>query len=233
MAFIYSRPRIKLPKLNNKGPSQNKKIKGPLLIMIFLVISAFIVIKAVIPIFNNLCSEKAKSIATMVINEETSKAIKNFNYSDFIIIHKDEKGNILMLEYNMKNINMVISQIATNIQNNINSTQEEEISISLGSFTGISLLSGKGYKIPIRIATVGNIKTNVKSEFQENGINQTLHRLYLELECEINILTPFNTINGTITNQVILAENIIVGNIPETYYNIEGITSGDAMQMMQ
>ena len=67
----------------------------------------------------------------------------------------------------------------------------------------------------------------------DSGINQTLHKLYLDIKCEISILTPFNTINESISNQLIIAENVIVGNIPETYYNLEGITSGDAMQMMQ
>ena len=87
--------------------------------------------------------------------------------------------------------------------------------------------------MPIRISTIGNIQTSVKSEFVSQGINQTLHRLYLEIECEISILTPFNTISESISNQLILAENVIVGNIPDTYYNLEGITSSDAMQMMQ
>ena len=80
---------------------------------------------------------------------------------------------------------------------------------------------------------VQEIKTNIKSEFISQGINQTLHRLYLQIDCEISILTPFNTINESISNQLILAENIIVGEIPETYYNLEGMTEGDVMEVMQ
>ena len=60
-----------------------------------------------------------------------------------------------------------------------------------------------------------------------------MHRLYLEIYCEINILTPFNTINKEIDNQFIIAENIIVGNIPETYYNLEGLSQDDVMEVMQ
>mgnify|MGYP003299960409 CR=1 FL=1 len=59
-------------------------------------------------------------------------------------------------------------------------TKEENVNISLGSFTGISLLSGSGFKVPINISTVGNVKTDVRSEFKSQGINQTLHRLYLQ-----------------------------------------------------
>lgn len=236
MAFIYSRPRIKLPKfliINNKGSFRKNKIPKFLFIILVIFIIFFSVIRAVTPVFNRLCSDKAKSVATIITNDETTKAIANYKYSDFIIVHKDESGNILMLESNMKNINDVISDAANRIQVSINNTKDEDIHISLGSFTGVSILSGRGYKVPIRISTIGNIKTNVKSEFTSQGINQTLHRLYLDIQCEISILTPFNTITEMINNQLILAENIIVGEIPNTYYNLEGISEGDVMEVME
>lgn len=236
MSLIYSRPRIKLPKffiINNKRNIKNKKIyKVSFILFIFLLIFG-IVVKAVTPVFNRLCTDKAKSIATIITNDETTNAITNYQYSDFVIIHKDENENILMLESNMKNINIVISDVAYKIQTSINNTKDENLNISLGSFTGISILSGRGIKVPIRISTVGNVNTNVRSEFISKGINQTLHRLYLDIESEISVLTPFNTINESIKNQLILAENIIVGKIPETYYNLEGMTSDDVMEVMQ
>jgi len=237
MSLIYSRPRIKLPKLfiiNHQNRSyKNKKILKFLFIIIIIFAIFAIVVRAVIPVFNKLCIEKAKSIATIITNEETTNAIIDYKYSDFIIIHKDGTGKVLMIESNMKNINIVISDVAYKIQASINNTKEDDVNISLGSFTGVSMLSGLGIKVPIRMATVGNVKTDVKSEFKSKGINQTLHRLYLQIETEISILTPFNTINESITNQLILAENIIVGEIPETYYNLEGITSEDVMEVIQ
>lgn len=236
MSLIYSRPRIKLPKflvINNKRNLKNKKTAKFFLILFIICFITVVIVKAIAPIFNKLCTEKAKSIATIITNDETTNAIMDYQYSDFIIIHKDEAGNILMLESNMKNINIVISDVANRIQKSINNTKEEDVNISLGSFTGVSLLSGSGFKVPIIISTAGNIKTDVKSEFKSKGINQTLHRLYLQIESEISILTPFNTIQESITNQLILAENIIVGEIPETYYNLEGMTEGDVMEVMQ
>ena len=236
MSLIYSRPRIKLPKffiVNNRKTFKNKKIPRVLFIISTVLFISCVAIKAVTPVFNRSCSDKAKAMATIITNEETTNAIKDYKYSDFVIIHKDNEGNIIMLESNMKNINYVISDVANKIQTSINNTKEEDVTISLGSFTGISILAGRGYKVPIRISTIGNVKTNVKSEFISQGINQTLHRLYLEIECEISILTPFNTINESIVNQLILAENVIVGNIPSTYYNLEGISQGEIMEVIE
>lgn len=236
MEFIYSRRRIRLPKFyifNKRSNKKNDKTKKLIIILMFIIFIAISLIKAITPVFNQLCTDKAKSVATIICNRETTKSIQGYKYSDFIIIHKDTEENIIMIESNVVNINVVISDIAEKIQIEINRIQTEDISISLGSFTGVSLLSGRGPKIPIRISTIGNVSTNFKSEFIEKGINQTLHRLYLEIKCEISILTPFNTVTEQINNQFIVAENLLMGSIPNSFYNIEGVSSSDAMNLME
>ncbi len=239
MALIYSRPRIKLPKFcfyharNSRNGNKKNKIFKFIILIIILIIISISIIKAIGPVFNKLCSDQAKSIATIICNNQTTECMKGYEYSDFINIHTDDNKNIVMLEANMININILVSNIAEKIQLEINKTQNEDIYISLGSFTGINLLSGRGPKIPIKISTIGNVTTDFKSEFIEQGVNQTLHRLYLEIECEISILTPFNTINEKINNQLIIAENIIVGKIPSTYYHLEGMESGDLMEVIE
>lgn len=98
-----------------------------------------------------------------------------------------------------------------------------------GSFTGISLLAGRGPGVKIKISSAGNVETDLKSEFISQGINQTLHRVYLQVKCEVSILTPFKNITKDITNQILIAENVIVGKIPSTYYNIEGVEGSSQM----
>ena len=235
MDYIYSRKRIKFPKIVIYKENKRKinKLNIILIFFIILVNINLLVIKAISPVFNKLCEDKAKGVAILICNTNTSECIKQYNYSDFIIIHMDDNKNIRMLEANMKNINLVISNITEKIQKEINNSQNEELYISSGSFTGVSLLSGRGPKIPIKISTIGNVNTELKSEFFSKGVNQTIHRLYLKINCEISILTPFNTINEEINNQFIIAENIIVGNLPQTYYDLEGLSENDAMEIMQ
>ena len=80
--------------------------------------------------------------------------------------------------------------------------------------------------------TDGTVETDLRSEFKEAGINQTLHRIYLEVKCKVNILTPYDTITETIYNQVLLVEGVIVGNIPGTYYNLEGLNHDQSMEVI-
>lgn len=102
-----------------------------------------------------------------------------------------------------------------------------------GSFTGIKLLAGRGPGIKIRISTVGNVETDLRSEFEAQGINQTLHRIYLQVKCEVSILTPFKDITKDIKNQVLIMENVIIGTVPNTYYNIEGINTNEALEFIE
>ena len=95
------------------------------------------------------------------------------------------------------------------------------------------MLSGRGPGIKIRISTVGNVETYLRSEFKAQGINQTLHRIYLQVKCEVSILTPFKDITRDITNQVLIMENVIIGTVPDTYYNIEGIGTNDALEFIE
>ena len=81
--------------------------------------------------------------------------------------------------------------------------------------------------------TEGTVETDLKSEFKEAGINQTLHRIYLEVKCDVSILTPYHTINETIVNQVLLIEGLIIGNIPDTYYNLQGLNDDQMMETIE
>ena len=72
--------------------------------------------------------------------------------------------------------------------------------------------------------------TEFKSEFKSTGINQTIHRLYLEVECNVNIITPYDKIGASIVNQVLMCESVIVGRIPGTYYEFN---NSDGMQALE
>ena len=239
MHKIYSRPRIKLPKISIKGvPPEVLKKRRKVVEIIVVLIIAFSVVKlvldAVLPIFNTLCENRAKSIATMISNEQATIVMTEHSYDELFTIEKDNNGNVVMIKANVVPINEIISDVANKIQEQLDQKGREDVEIALGSFTGFKLLAGRGPGIKIRISSIGNVETDLRSEFTSQGINQTLHRVYLQVKCRVSILTPFNDIEQEITNQVLLAENVIVGNIPSTYYNLEGLNGkSDALELVE
>ena len=229
---IYSRARLNIAFLKNtpKSHKSRRKIKKTMpVISIFSVaiITCFSIWNFVNPMFETLCKDKAKSVATIITNEETTKMMEKYNYDTFFTIQKDEKGNIQMINANVLKINQVTSDIALSIQKELDKNEKNKIYIYSGAITGIRFLSGAGPKILLKIASVGNIDTELRSEFISQGVNQTLHRVYLDIKTNVSILSSFKTIESTIENQVLIAEHVIIGEIPSTYYNFKSIDNGE------
>ena len=223
---IYTRHRIRLPKIID---SKNKrKILKILIILVIAIVVARAILLSVMPIVEERCKTAAKSVATKISNEQATIVMSNYTYDDLINIIKDENGNIKMIGTNIISVNEIISDIPIKIQEEIEKSENSNFNIKLGS----KLFSGMGPDINIKIQLDGTVETDLKSEFISQGINQTLHRIYLDVVCKVSILTPFEVISEEIKNQVLLVEGIIAGEIPQSYYNLEGLESRDAIEIV-
>lgn len=145
MAKIYSRSRIKLPKACINGDKINKKKLLNLLeiIIIFCIAGSVFkyILDAVNPIFDTLCEAKSKSMATMILNEQTNNVMKQYSYEDIFTIERDNTTNkITMIKSNTTNINIITTKIALNAQKEIDSKGSEDISIALRKFYRVKII---------------------------------------------------------------------------------------------
>ena len=216
---IYSRRRIKLPNVRFIGGIGRRHSKNDFkrnftfkvsIILIIALLTFGMEIRAISPIIDKVCSDAAKSKATIITNDKSTEVMKNYSYDDFVKIYRDDAGNITMLQSNIITINEITSDIATKIQKAILDENENAMKIKFGSLSGIRVLSGIGPDIEIKFVSTGNIETKVRSEFESIGINQTIHRIYLDIECTASILTPYKVVDEKITNEVVLIENVVV-----------------------
>lgn len=139
MYKIYSRPRIRIPKVVINGGKRLKSLKGKKTVNILLIlIIAFSIVKvvldAVYPIFDTLCENRAKSIATIVSNEQATKVMKEHSYDELFTIEKDSDNNITMIKSNVIAINEIISDVANKIQEEIDNMGRENIEIAIRKF---------------------------------------------------------------------------------------------------
>lgn len=233
---IFTRRRIHIPKIliskNNSSKNLKKIIKIGIIILIAILILKT-VIKAINPIIEERCTALANSIATKICNEQATRVMADYEYDDFCEITKDENDNIKMIGINVITINKIISDIPVYIIEELNKEENNTFNIKLGSFTGSKILSGFGPSMTIQMMTDGEIETDLRTEFVEAGINQTLHRIYLDIKCNVSILTPYSIIKDEIYNQVLLTEGVIIGNIPDTYYNIEGLDDSQILETLE
>ena len=138
MHKIYSRPRIRIPKVLINGEvlnnHKNKKIAKIIIILIIAFSTVKIVLDAVYPIFDTLCEAKAKSIATIVSNEQATNVMKEHSYDELSTLEKDNNNNITMVKSNVIAINEIISDVAVKIQEDIDNRGRENIEIAIRQF---------------------------------------------------------------------------------------------------
>lgn len=223
MEKIYSRPRL-------------KKIKRKYLILIMIiamiVIIATLLNQVVYPLFSKKCIYQAKVIVTQISNEETEKIMQNYTYKDLVHIEEDSEGNVTFLESNVVLINQIKSSIVNNIQKRFTEERNVNIEIRLGALTGSRLISNVGPKIKIKVIPSGTITSTLETEFYSVGVNQSLHRIYLNIDCTVGILSPFETVSQSIQNKILLSESVIVGNTPENYYKIDTMAPSDQLNLL-
>lgn len=236
MDKIYSRPRIKIPKINHfpQKPKKRNKIRfwlGIILLIAILSIGGYIY--SAYPIFVASCQTAASSKAIHIVNEEVQKVMSNYQYHDLVNVQKDTYGDIVLMQYNTVLINEITSKITSNIQKAIDNTPRIMVYINFGSVSGISILSNLGPRFDIELEAAGNIDTDLRSDFESFNVNQTMHKIYLDLSTSISILTPIGVYGKDIQSEVLLTEAVIVGDVPDTYYNLEGITENNTLDLLQ
>lgn len=219
--------------LAGKRNSKRKIAINAVIILIIALITLGLEIRAMSPIIDKVCSDAAKTKATLISNNKATEVMANYTYEDFVKINKDSNGNISMLQSNIITINEITSDVAAKIQQELMEDNQSTMRIKLGSLTGIRVLAGLGPEINIQLVTAGSVETKVRSEFESVGINQTIHRIYLEIECYANILTPYRVVEEKITNEVLLIENVVVGLVPSTYYNLEGMDRDKVVDVIE
>ena len=203
MYKIYSRKRLKLKNIKNK-----RKITTIILVLIIALETATLFLKHINPIFEQVSTYEAKKLATLIANDQTTKVMQNYNYDSMFTVEKDSDGNVSMIQMNMYRVNIIISDIAYYIQEQMKKPENSSVSIPIGNLLGIDLFSGYGPNVKMRVVLLGSVETDLRSEFIAKGINQTLHRVYLQIDCPVQILSSYKTIEEKISNQFLLAENV-------------------------
>ena len=158
-----------------------------------------------------MCTESINLAVTAVVGG-------GLEYDDLFGVVKDDAGNIEMVQANSPEINMIAREIANLAQANLDALGLKEISIPIGTFTGLALLMGLGPEVTISVMPIGSALCDFVSFFTSAGINQTLHKIYIDVEAVISIITPLDEPTITVKAEVLVAENLIVGDVPEFYF---------------
>ena len=140
-----------------------------------------------------------------------------------VFFEKDLDGRITALKTNMSEVNRLKTDILNIINDEILALDHSDIGVPLGSLFMPEFLSGKGPAIPVHILSIRNSDAVFLSDFSQAGINQTLHKLTMEVSVDVAILVLGQTSSFTLSSEVVVAETVIVGQVPDTFLQTGGI----------
>lgn len=172
----------------------------------------------------SLAETQVRNATSDLINDAIDRQIDigNIQYDRIVYFEKDLDGRITALKTNMSEVNRLKTAILNIINDEILAIDTTDISIPLGSLFFPEFLSGRGPAIPVHILSIRNSDASFSSDFTEAGINQTLQRINMEVLVDVSILVLGRTQSFTVASQVIVAETIIVGQVPDTLFQTGG-----------
>ncbi len=164
----------------------------------------------------------ASDIVTVQINKVIAELMTERDYGSdyFVSLEKNERGEVTAVSSNMARINALSAQILDRVVGKTDN-RTLTVEIPLGNLTGVSLLMGRGPAVPVRIIVLTSSRVEFSNSIVTAGINQTKHQINLEVKVDIDILIPWATESAQVVTEILIADTIIVGQVPETYFSLQ------------
>lgn len=191
------------------------------LILIILFALLLYINSVISPVFRDLATATVANRASSVINDAIEKQLREgeIEYDSIIFLEKDIDGNITALKTNIAQINRLKTQTLSIVDRMLLDLDVSEIGIPLGNLIVPELFSGTGPLLPIRVVSISTSEAEFSNAFSEAGINQTLHQIMLKVMIVMTVLTPVGTQNVSAESSVVVAQTVIVGRVPSSFYD--------------
>jgi len=179
----------------------------------------------------------AETKATLLATESINNVISDSNNlsidpHQLVNVTLDSRGRVVLIQPNTMVFNKIAADMTIKVQNVLKDMGEEEISIPIGQIFGSQMLASMGPKIRVNVIPIGTVQVKVIDKFEQAGINQTRHMVYLMATTQIRIVVPLVSKSVSVNTQVPIAEYVVVGEVPNTYVQIpfpfpSGMSSGE------
>jgi sporulation protein YunB len=196
------------------------------LFLVFLLLLAA-VLSMLIPgsrYFRSLTGQMALSdaedLVTMVINDTVKDVMASgeYDFNWFLTLERDNDGKIAAISTNVGHVNELSSLLLSEVVA-ASDRGELNLSIPLGNLLGSNVLLGRGPHVPVRVTMLTSSHASFRNDLVSAGINQTKDQIILEMSVDINVLLPWQVLSTKVTKEVLVAETIIVGEVPDSYMN--------------
>lgn len=189
------------------------------LLLLLLLLALFLLIdRNFRPLVFSLAEARSAAMASQVLSGALAEAIEDgVTYEDLMNVKMDQNGQVALLSANTMAMNRLATRAGDAALRRLNNMSSERVTVPLGAVLGTTLFSGSGPGVPVSIVPIGSIFTDFATEFEACGINQTRHKVYLQVTANIRIVIPTGAKTTQVSANMLVAESIIVGRVPEGF----------------
>lgn len=175
-------------------------------------------------VLTELAQTQVKNVTSDLINDAVDREIAEgtIQYDRLVYFEKDLEGRITALKTNMGEINRLKTETLALINQEILDMDSSALGVPIGSLVLPEVFAGRGFSIPIEILAIRNSDASFSSSFSQAGINQTLQQMKMDVFVDVTVLILGSTESFTVSSQVVVAETVIVGQVPNTYLQTGG-----------
>ena len=180
------------------------------------------------PVVSRLAVSQVNNSVTAALN--SALAGLEVEYAELVSIQRADDGTITAITSDMGRVGRLRSAVVEAALAAVGAVDVQTLGVPMGSLFDMDLLWAKGPEIQVHGLVVGTVSAQVRSEFQSAGINQTVHRILVDVTVPLTVLLPEQTAQTQVDVSVCAAETVIVGQVPETYLNwsgSDGLQAGD------
>jgi sporulation protein YunB len=215
------------------GRRENKKARrmmGFLLFAVGLLIIFALFTRQVQPLLKRLAESKAESITLKIINDRVGQLVEEeaVTYESLVHIGYNTNGQIAYVGTDMVKLNSFKSHISSKIQECFDTYDFGTIDIPMGTVVGGDYFVGRGPVIPFKVEMSCLVECSFSNVFDDAGINQTRHQIMLQVTGTTFAVASWCRTTSTVTTNFMIAETVIVGDVPEYYTNVD--SGKDALQ---
>lgn len=210
-------------RVKKKKSKLRRKIRKIFLVFLSLFIGIIVFFEyQAVPFQEKYVRTQARIISNNAITEAVNDVINryNFSYKDISVINYNSDGKVTSIETNSKNINILKAELNKAVQEKIETVTDADVSVHIGAFTELSLLSNFGPKVTFDFTFVGSFNSEIVSTFESAGLNQTVHHIKFIVNATLITLSPDYSDGIEYTTDFEIAQSVIAGDIPGTYANI-------------
>ena len=205
------------------------------LLLILLALALYLFLqKSLSQVILNTAHASAYALAVDTLNAAVRESVADgVPYEQLVSVRTDSAGRVTMLQANTARMNTLAAEIARTAQRALAEDAARQISVPLGAALKVPFLSSAGPRVRVRLTPVGAVNVSFHTEFENAGINQTRHKIYLQLHASVELVLPTGSRPVAADTQVLIAESIIVGDVPQSSISVpesEMLNFGDVGQ---